>query len=191
MENVKSSFPRIARIRKLASKNYVDITYKLDPSPLVIKNYFLGHNLIKHSETSQSIKNRHMPLRSDKLEPQNLKKEVSQILIQLKFSKEASNNSQLSASKNKVLEKRYFSSLKKRYLAQELKPLDIVARSRDNFEDNKLKDKISLKLQQFVKRRTKSIETILSARKSLISVAEKKGPSQLSPCREYRFEKLD
>lgn len=191
MENPKTNFPRIARIRKLASKNYVDITYKLEPSPLVVKNYFLGHNLIKHSDTSQSIKNRQLPLKSDRMEPQKLKKEVSQILIQLKVNREASNISQLSLAKNRVLEKRYFSSLKKKFFMKEMKPFNIVARSRNEFDENKIKDKISLKLKQFVKRRTKSIENILSARKSLISVSEKKGPSQYSPYKEFRLENLD
>ena len=189
MDNTKCSFPRIERIRKLAFKNYIDIKYKPDPSPALNKNSLIGHNLIKHSETTKNLKNRRNPGKSDRLETQKSKNEVNPILIQLDI-KELNphyNSKLISAMKSKLIERRYFSNIKQKYFHSEIKSINYGSNLAYVIEDLNSQKKIGLKIKQLPNRRTKSIENLITERHGLVGASDFKVLRNISPIKEYKF----
>lgn len=189
MDNAKCSFPRIERIRQLASKNYVDIKYKPEPSPAINKNSLIGHNLIKHSETTKNLKNQRRPAKSVRLETQKSQNEVVPVLIQLnvKESNPPYKNKLISAIKSKLLERRYFSNVKQKYIRSEIKSINIATNPAYGLEEGQFQQKIGSKLKQLVNRRTRSIENLDTERKSLAGANDFKVLRNISPIKEYKF----
>ena len=179
----KGSLPRI---RKLVSKKYVDIRYRLEPTPITLRNSVQGHNLIKHSDSSGRFDSKKGVSKSGRLDTQKSQNEINPVLLQLNVQDQGIKSSGrcYTVMKNKLIEKKYFSNLKRKIINSEQDRKMLVNNLYLNYDLAAQRPESLAKLRL---RRTPSIKTILSSRRSVPKSFDSRDAFHFSPMREVKF----
>jgi hypothetical protein len=168
-------------------KKYVDVVYRLEPTPVVFRNSVQGHNLIKHAESMNRFDSKKKGSNSGRLDTQKSQNEINPVILELKVKNSASKSASrcFTVTKSKLIEKRYFSNLKQKVQFPEPENKNLIKNLYLNFDICSKQPDLALK--KYPLRRTPSLKNILSTRRSNPKSFDMKDPIQFSPMRELKL----